>query len=74
MSNFDSKIVEKIHIEDLDLTWLEIMHIIRKSNNKVIGKNLLICQGDKEKPSIIFLTKNYIKILIEELQKVYNEL
>jgi len=43
-------------------------------NDKIISENLLICQGNKEDPSIIFLTKKDIIQLIYKLRKVLNKL
>lgn len=74
-SMYYNEITEVIECDQgIDLTWLEIQSIKRKYDDKIISKNLLICQGNKEDPSIIFLTKKDIIQLIYKLRKVLNKL
>ncbi len=67
---FTQDIIETIHFDDIDLTWFEIQVNKRINSNKIISKSLLICQGDLKEPSIIFLTKRDVRILIKELIKI----
>ena len=70
----ENEIIEEINLDKIDLTWFEIQVTKRSKSNKIIGKSLLICQGNNKSPSLIFLSKNDAENMIKELEKVVDKL
>lgn len=73
MSRILRKVIRKLEPK-IFATWIEIEAAFSKRTYAIIDKNIIICQGSGEDPSLVYINKNEIDELIETLQKIKEEL